>query len=103
VLSVSRYRLDIHERHFSYGVWIYLGLGNLLREKNQLRIWDGACASSIVRWAVQDQDVVLRNAGFGRLAGEFPSAALHCLVFAQKKKCKYRQGVSYKRIKLNRH
>jgi hypothetical protein len=52
---------------------------------------------------VQDQDVVLRNAGFGRLAGEFPSAALHRLVFAQKKKCKYRQGVSYKRIKLNRH
>jgi hypothetical protein len=46
---------------------------------------------------------MLNNAGSGRLAGEFPSAALHRLVFAQKKKCKYKQGVSYKRIKLNRH
>jgi hypothetical protein len=45
---------------------------------------------------------MLHNAGSGRLAGEFLPAVVHRPVFAQKKKCKHRQGVSYKRIKLNR-
>ena len=43
--SVSRSRLAIHERHFSNGVWIYLGIGKKVAkeeraEGSRLSVWN---------------------------------------------------------------
>ena len=83
---VSRSRLAIHERHFSNGVWIYLGMGRRWRkDESAENIKFQVCNGRYIRMeSLEKLRYTLQRLVLGRLD---PSKKSRILVFVSERDC----------------